>query len=674
MNILKLARSEGGCSNTNLTPWEPNKTSLVKNFSTPVIGTKDGAYFIRCTGSKRNNADTSDEANILILDGDKRIDDYGEPIPGAPNPELVHQFLTSLGVCHLIYSSFSNGRTSDELEAECIYSGGLSGADYHKYRVIIPCSYAPEQLPILLNYLFSELHQADVMLAPVNENRAWSQPWYFPRVPDEQRKSQFKFYQHDGSPLDAYTTTKDWLREHPQPVRAEPLPLKPKKQIDESNGRRNPLREFNQSYSLHDVLIRNGYIQKGLKYLRPDSESKIPGVQVCLLCKDGVERIYSHGGDVLNDDFSHDAFDVMRLLEQGGDWKKALNWSSEITMHNRNIHREEKQKQEQEQKNKNGSGSKEKNLIVANIAELLGHNFPPREAILTPVFTLVSMNMIFSARGVGKTHVGLGIAYAAASGASFWNWTAKRPIKTLYIDGEMPGESLQERFAAIVHNAEAEPSPDFLKIITIDMNEGAMPDLSTLGGQIQIEDACMDAELIIVDNLSCLARSGRENEAESWGSISEWALRLRSAGKCVIFMHHAGKNGLQRGTSKREDLLDIIIELKRPTDYDSSEGARFVVNFPKARHLVGSEAAPFEAWLQNGKWKITAAVESTMQQVVELANLDMTQTEIANELGINKSTVCRAWKEAVINGQIETTKRGKTGPKLEPKTRMPYVD
>ena len=210
---ITIARSEGGYSNTRLTLWNPTTTSLVKNFSTPVIGTKDGAYFIRCTGSKRNNADTSDEANILILDGDKRIDEYGELIPGAPDPELVHQFLTSLGVCHLIYSSFSNGRTSEELEAECIYSGGLSGADYHKYRVIIPCTYSPEQLPILLDYLFSELHQAGVMLAPVNENRTWSQPWYFPRVPDEQRKAHFKFYQHDGSPLDADATTKDWLKE-----------------------------------------------------------------------------------------------------------------------------------------------------------------------------------------------------------------------------------------------------------------------------------------------------------------------------------------------------------------------------------------------------------------------------------------------------------------------------
>ena len=239
-----------------------------------------------------------------------------------------------------------------------------------------------------------------------------------------------------------------------------------------------------------------------------------------------------------------------------------------------------------------------KSLKIVTIHQLMMHQFPVREAVLAPVFTLGSINMVFSTRGIGKTHAGLGLAYGAACGTSFWNWNASRPFKTLYIDGEMPGESLQERMAGIIQASEAEPSPELFKLITIDLNDGVMPDLSTLAGQMEIENACNEAELIIVDNLSCLARSGRENEAESWASLSEWALRMRSNGKCIIFLHHAGKNGTQRGTSKREDLLDVVIELKRPTDYDSDQGARFVVNFSKARHLTGNQAESFEAWLQ----------------------------------------------------------------------------
>lgn len=46
----------------------------------------------------------------------------------------------------------------------------------------------------------------------------------------------------------------------------------------------------------------------------------VAAVQFCQQCNDGIERVYSHGGDVLNDDYSHDAFDCYRLLECDGVW------------------------------------------------------------------------------------------------------------------------------------------------------------------------------------------------------------------------------------------------------------------------------------------------------------------------------------------------------------------
>lgn len=316
----------------------------------------------------------------------------------------------------------------------------------------------------------------------------------------------------------------------------------------------------------------------------------------------------------------------------------------------------------------NATQSKPENpLRIATIAELLTHQFPKREPVLAPAFMLGSLNMVFSQRGVGKTHTALGIAYAGASGSNFWGWKASRPFKTLYIDGEMPGEALQSRLAEIVKAHEKEPSTDYFRLLTIDLNGGQMPDLSTLNGQIAIEDYCLDAELIIVDNLSCLCRSGRENEAESWLSIGEWAMRMRSLGKCVIFIHHAGKNNMQRGTSKREDILDVVLELKRPVDYQADQGARFIVNFTKARHLSGNESQSFEAMLMtiDGKqtWATKPASESTFGQVVELANLGLSQADIAKELEVNKSTVCRAYNSAKEKGLITEKPRGTPGRK-----------
>ena len=138
---LLLSKCEGDCRDTNLKSWTPTLTSLAKALNTPTIGEKDGPYYLRCAGTERNNTDTADFADIEIIDGDSRIDENGVIVSGAPAPEKVHQVLTRLGVTHLIYSSHSNGATREELEAKSIDSGGLYGADYHKYRVIIPCMF-----------------------------------------------------------------------------------------------------------------------------------------------------------------------------------------------------------------------------------------------------------------------------------------------------------------------------------------------------------------------------------------------------------------------------------------------------------------------------------------------------------------------------------------------------
>jgi hypothetical protein len=86
-------------------------------------------------------------------------------------------------------------------------------------------------------------------------------------------------------------------------------------------GWRNPITEFNQAFSVCDVLIRCGYKPVGNdRFIRPDSTSNAPGVVILRNCADGVERIFSHGGDALNDGYAHDAFDCYRLLVCAGEW------------------------------------------------------------------------------------------------------------------------------------------------------------------------------------------------------------------------------------------------------------------------------------------------------------------------------------------------------------------
>jgi hypothetical protein len=298
-------------------------------------------------------------------------------------------------------------------------------------------------------------------------------------------------------------------------------------------------------------------------------------------------------------------------------------------------------------------------LNVVSLQTLLTDKLPSREAMLAPWLTSQSLNMIYAPRGIGKTFMALNIAYAVSIGGRFLHWRADKPRGVLLLDGEMPATLLQQRLRDIVA---CHPKPSIsprLDIITLDYQTQGMPDLATMLGQQQVAPAISeDIELVIVDNLSTLVRSGRENEAESWAPIQQWALQLRAQHKSVLFIHHAGRNGQARGTSRREDVLDTIISLQHPENYQARMGACFVVEFMKARHLHGEALQPFVAQLitQHGKstWQTQAYQGSTYEQVIELANQGASQAEIVKQQGFSKATVYRHYHKGRAEGRIHT--------------------
>lgn len=289
----------------------------------------------------------------------------------------------------------------------------------------------------------------------------------------------------------------------------------------------------------------------------------------------------------------------------------------------------------------------ENRLRVVGLHDFLAMELPKPEYILSPWLPKSGLAMIHARPGIGKTHLSFGIAYAVATGGEFLKWKAEKPRGVLLLDGEMPATVAQQRLAAInmMHGHHSLPAK--LNILTPDLQNLGMPDLADPEGQKEINAHITDdIELVIVDNLSCLVRSGKENESESWLPVQNWALNLRARGKSVLFIHHSGKAGAQRGSSKKEDVLDTVISLRRPDSYTPDKGAQFIVSYEKSRGFHGEEAEPFEATLltdENGKqfWSIKSVEESTYEKVVKLFNEGMSQTEIATEISIHKSNVSR---------------------------------
>jgi putative DNA primase/helicase len=228
-------------------------------------------------------------------------------------------------------------------------------------------------------------------------------------------------------------------------------------------------------------------------------------------------------------------------------------------------------------------------------------------------------------------------------------WRAPVPRRVLYVDGEMPAGALQERLARIVRGCpEQPPEEDYLRFACADLGDG-LPNIARPEGQEAIEAALGDAEVLVLDNLSTLAHGLRENEADDWGELQRWLLGLRRRGKHVLLIHHAGKGGNQRGTSRREDALDTVVALRRPGDYTPDQGARFEVHLEKARGVSGADAAPFEASLveqadSSLAWVVADLADAQRDRAEELLRERMSVRDVAEETGMSKSAVHRLKK------------------------------
>lgn len=289
-------------------------------------------------------------------------------------------------------------------------------------------------------------------------------------------------------------------------------------------------------------------------------------------------------------------------------------------------------------------------LIVVNCADLLMMDLPERGYVLNPIIPEQGLVMLYAARGLGRTWAALSMAYAVASGQSlFGKWTAPEARRVLYIDGEMPASILKERLASIAQGFDEEADPDFLRILTPDLQHGYMPNLSTPEGQADVAPHLEGTALVVLDNLATLTRHGRENEAESWAPVQAWILEQRRSGRSVLLVHHAGKGGNQRGTSAREDVLDVVIALRRPDDYSPAEGARFCVHLEKSRGFSGPEAEPFEVHLHiedgTATWAASAYEDAELVRIKELIAEGKKPEAIIKEMGISRATYFRRQKE-----------------------------
>jgi putative DNA primase/helicase len=299
-------------------------------------------------------------------------------------------------------------------------------------------------------------------------------------------------------------------------------------------------------------------------------------------------------------------------------------------------------------------------LQAVGISDFLNLEIPAREMLLAPILPERSLAMLYAPRGLGKSWLALSIGLAVASGAPLLRWSAPRQRNVLYVDGEMPLVSLQERLKAISVPFGTHIPNDGFRILAADQIDDGI-NLSGEDGQRSLEPLLKNVDLLILDNLSTLCTATSESASDAWVPIQNWLLRLRRRGIAVLLVHHAGTNGRQRGTSRREDALDTVIALGRPDDYSPEQGARFEIHFEKLRNRVdGNGAVPFEARVESLnmdgqgsiRWSASELKHPLLMQAAELFGEGMTVREVASALRISKSEAGRLRLRALADGLL----------------------
>ena len=284
------------------------------------------------------------------------------------------------------------------------------------------------------------------------------------------------------------------------------------------------------------------------------------------------------------------------------------------------------------------------NVQALGMERFMDLEFPPRKFLLQPWLTMAALGMIDALPGHGKTYLALSIGYAVASGHALMDWFVRKTGRVLYVDGELPGRVLQDRLQQL---GPPLPAKTFrvLSRAQFEILNLSMIDLGTQEGREFLDQMIehYHIDLVILDSISTLVRSGVDNDVESWRAIQDWSLKHRARGRTVIYLHHHGRSGNPRGTSAREIVLDARIKLTKDDNLSTNDRSAFKLEFPKAREFFGDDAAPRMTFLSipdgTVTWRTEAIKPAISEQVEELSESGLKQSEIARELKLSKSRI-----------------------------------
>jgi hypothetical protein len=348
-------------------------------------------------------------------------------------------------------------------------------------------------------------------------------------------------------------------------------------------------------------------------------------------------------------------------------------------------------------------------LKMPTLAQLLADRFEERRHLLFPWLREHESCMVYADAGVGKSMFALSAALAIAGDGEFLGWkpderTSGDGWRVLYIDGEMHISDIQERARLLldavpgVDQKKAGANLRFLARQQQDFS-AQFPLITEPAGMKFVLERVQHGplDLVILDNFSTLGEVEDENAAASFNAIQQFLLQLKVQGVATMLVHHAGKSGDFRGSSKLAATFETIIKLERLTEETEHGSAQFRVDWQKVRAggpkrkvrgvaavLTGDAFAEARGELEEGPTRAVWVYEE-----LDLARLDdikerlqagelITQKEIGDLYGvtgtmarkyIDKGIRVGLWSEQLISRWFAKGKTLRKAGKTQPPGR-----
>ncbi|MCH7502951.1 MAG: AAA family ATPase, partial [Proteobacteria bacterium] len=291
--------------------------------------------------------------------------------------------------------------------------------------------------------------------------------------------------------------------------------------------------------------------------------------------------------------------------------------------------------------------------------------FPPVESALFPVLDKPGITQINGFRGHGKTFVALYMAVGLASGVDVFGWSCQQPHRVLFVDGELPPWTPQQRLKGVVADlGGVRPKMVRDNLHVISSYEGLLTAPINLSDSRQIDELveCFSQyDVVFLDSITALTFDIDMNDAQDWEVINTLSMRCRGNGTSIVRLQHLGKDKSKGGfgSSRQEHPLDFCLEVKQeiPTTFHANEIIH--ITCTKTRNHGITDFKPVDLELskgRDGQIEITHGLayknktEAMLPEIMEL----MTKNEwkntnkqnFADKYDAERTTVYRAEQTA----------------------------